>query len=64
MYIACCLHYTSNSFDSLSVTQFNHATLIERSYMCVSAIDHSRFDQSFVLSPIAMTFVKDPRNPH
>jgi len=25
---------------------------------------HSRFDQSFVLSPIAMTFVIDPRNPH
>jgi hypothetical protein len=51
MYIACSLHYASNSFDPLSVTQFNH-------------VWNSRFDQSFVLSPIAMTFVKDPRNPH
>ena len=25
---------------------------------------HSRFEQSFVLSPIAMTFVIDSRNPH
>jgi hypothetical protein len=25
---------------------------------------HSRCDQSFVLSPIAITFVIDPRNPH
>jgi hypothetical protein len=33
--MSCCLHYTSNSFDSLSVTQFNHATLIAWSYVCV-----------------------------
>jgi hypothetical protein len=48
-------------FGSLS-NDFRHFTLSLK--VLLYLFWHSRFDQSFVLSTIAMTFVIDPRNPH
>jgi hypothetical protein len=61
---SCCIHLSFLHrllFGSFS-NDFRHFTLSLT--VLLYLFWHSRFDQSFVLSSIAITFVIDPRNPH